>query len=134
MSISHHSLTPVASTWSADGDFSKLPELLEGVRSGKLLGLTDLKLSGCGLTELPPEVSQLKLLEKLDLGGNMLNGLPADFSNLVSLRVLFFLNNRFTSVPEVQRDPIEARGRLISPTDCEGSRCRCSRSCRGWRR
>jgi hypothetical protein len=33
---------------------------LAGIRDGRLLGLTSLDLSGCGLTELPEEVLALK--------------------------------------------------------------------------
>ena len=103
MSKTQYSLAPSVPTtsWSADGNCSKLSELLDGIRSGNLLHLTEVKLSGCGLTELPPEICQLKLLERLDLGGNLLSGLPASFSKLVSLQVLFFLNNRFSFVPKV---------------------------------
>ena len=92
---------PSPSSWSADGNCSNLPELIDGIRSGKLLHLTDLKLAGCGLTEMPPEIGQLTMLEKFDVGGNLLSDLPASFANLISLRILFFLNNRFTAVPEV---------------------------------
>ena len=63
--------------------------------------LTELKLAGCGLTEIPAEFGQLTMLEKFDAGGNSLTDLPASFANLVSLRILFFLNTRFIAVPEV---------------------------------
>ena len=92
---------PSPSSWSADGNCSRLPELIAGIQSGKLLHLTELKLAGCGLTEIPAEISQLTMLEKFDAGGNSLSDLPASFANLISLRILFFLNNRFTAVPEV---------------------------------
>jgi hypothetical protein len=97
----HSPNIPATSSWSADGNCSRLSELLDGIRTGSLLHLTELKLSGCGLTALPPEICQLRMLEKLDLGGNLLSDLPSDFSNLVSLQILFFLNNRFSVVPEV---------------------------------
>jgi Leucine-rich repeat (LRR) protein len=62
-----------------------------------------LDLSGCGLSTIPAEIGALVSLEVLNLGGNPLSdgSLPASFTQLVNLRVLFFLGCDFTSVPEM---------------------------------
>ncbi|MBD2716295.1 serine/threonine-protein kinase [Microvirga sp. STR05] len=74
---------------------------LEELRSGQLAGATRLDLSG-GLTEFPTEIFDLAdSLEILNLSGNALTELPADFGRLRKLRILFCSDNRFTEVPAV---------------------------------
>lgn len=74
---------------------------LERLRSGALAGATRLDLAG-GLTEFPREVFGLAdSLEVLNLSGNALTELPADFWRLSRLRILFCSENRFTRLPEV---------------------------------
>ena len=45
--------------------------------------------------------AQLSHLEELNLGGNKLVDLPDAFCALVSLRILFFLGNSFSTIPAV---------------------------------
>lgn len=78
---------------------------LDALRRGDLAGARELRLAGCGLTELPREVLGLAdTLEVLDLGGNALTELPADFGRLARLRVLFGSNNRFERLPPALGD------------------------------
>lgn len=76
-------------------------ETLAQLRAGKLAGTRRLNLA-CGLREFPREVFDLAdTLEILDLSGNELSALPADFGRLHKLRVLFCSNNQFTELPAV---------------------------------
>lgn len=76
-------------------------ETLAQLRAGKLAGTRRLNLS-CGLREFPREIFDLAdTLEILDLSGNELSVLPADFGRLHKLRIIFCSGNRFTELPEV---------------------------------
>jgi hypothetical protein len=71
------------------------------LQSGELAGATSLKLSE-GLSQFPREIFDLAdTLEKLDLSGNNLSTLPADFGRLHKLKILFCSDNLFTVLPEV---------------------------------
>ena len=77
---------------------------LEQLRSGVLKGATSLSLSE-GLTHFPEEIFELAdTLEILNLTGNKLSELPADFGRLKKLRILFCSDNLFTVLPEVLAD------------------------------
>ncbi|MBS7792757.1 leucine-rich repeat-containing serine/threonine-protein kinase [Roseococcus sp. SDR] len=81
---------------------------LDALRRGDLAGARELRLPHCGLTEFPREIFGLaETLEVLDLGGNALSHLPADFGNLRRLRVLFGSNNRFARLPPALGDCAE---------------------------
>ncbi|BAV04816.1 serine/threonine protein kinase [Filimonas lacunae] len=74
---------------------------LQQLLSGELAGAKRVKLA-CGLTEFPQELFQLAdTLEILDLSGNRLSDLPADFDRLHKLKILFCSDNLFTVFPEV---------------------------------
>lgn len=78
---------------------------LTQLRHGALAGARELRLPGCGLTALPPEVFGLAgTLELLDLSDNALTQLPEDFGRLTRLRVLFCSGNRFDRLPPVLGD------------------------------
>ncbi|UFN48558.1 leucine-rich repeat-containing serine/threonine-protein kinase [Roseomonas sp. OT10] len=80
-------------------------DTLQALRRGDLTGVRELRLSGLGLTELPPEILGLaETLEVLDLGHNALTCLPPDFARLKRLRVLFCSGNRFDRLPSVLGD------------------------------
>ena len=73
---------------------------LERLRAGPSAGIVNLDLSGCGLSELPREVlDHADTLEMLDLSGNLLTDLPADFGRLKRLRRLFCSRNPFDALP-----------------------------------
>lgn len=74
---------------------------LEQLRRGQLAGAARLDLA-CGLTEFPREILDLAdTLEILNLTGNQLRELPADFGRLRRLRILFCSDNLFTELPTV---------------------------------
>ncbi len=72
---------------------------LEELRSGKLNGITRLKLSE-NIKEFPQEIYTLvDSLEILDLSSNHLSALPDDMHRFKKLKIAFFSNNLFTEVP-----------------------------------
>lgn len=74
---------------------------LEDLKSGKLVGLKNLKLA-CNLTEFPEEIITLsETLEILDLSDNQLTTLPHSISQLKKLKIIFFAKNNFTEFPTV---------------------------------
>lgn len=82
---------------AANADAALLAELSAAIARGA----TELDWSNRGLRSLPPGVGGLTRLEKFNLAGNFLEDLPDEFSQLASLRTLFFLNNRFARIPPV---------------------------------
>ena len=52
------------------------------------------------LGQLPDCFGQLKKLENIQLGHNLLRSLPFSFTNLSSLRQITLSNNRFTTIPD----------------------------------
>ena len=76
---------------------------LHALRRGELSGATELRLSG--LSKFPKEIFDLAdTLELLDISGGSLSVLPAEFSRLKKLRVLFCSHNHFTHLPEILAD------------------------------
>jgi hypothetical protein len=76
-------------------------QTLAQLQSGALAGAKKLKLS-CGLTSFPREILGLAdTLEILDLSGNQLSQLPADFGLLKNLKIAFFSDNNFAVFPAV---------------------------------
>ena len=75
---------------------------LDQLESGALAGAREVRLCNQGLTALPPALYALAdTLELLDLSGNQLTTLPADFARFARLRVLFASHNPFTQLPPV---------------------------------
>jgi len=72
---------------------------LAQLRSGELKGIKRLTLSE-NLTSFPEEIFELAdTLEILDLSHNLLTSLPEDINRLTKLKIAFFSNNRFITVP-----------------------------------
>ena len=72
---------------------------LAQLRSGELKGIKRLTLSE-NLTSFPEEIFELAdTLEILDLSNNILSSLPEEINRLTKLKIAFFSNNRFISVP-----------------------------------
>lgn len=71
------------------------------LNAGALNGVSRLQISE-NLTEFPEKILDLaETLETLDLSGNRLSALPADFARLTKLKVLFLSNNEFEVLPSV---------------------------------
>ena len=62
-------------------------------------GAEDLDLDGLGLTALPPEIGQLKSLQRLFLSNNHLTVLPPEIGRLQDLYWLFVYENQLTALP-----------------------------------
>jgi hypothetical protein len=78
--------------------------ILERLRAGALAGATRFDLPA-GTGYFPREIFNLAdTLEILDISGNDLDALPADFARFTRLRILFSSNNRFTRLPDVLGD------------------------------
>ncbi|RPJ72349.1 MAG: GTP-binding protein, partial [Alphaproteobacteria bacterium] len=69
------------------------PEVIE------LKNLTKLSLSQNLLTQLPPEVGELENLTELDLSYNRLTQLPPEIGKLKNLRILNLTRNQLTELP-----------------------------------
>ena len=79
-------------------------QTLQQLKNGELKGIKRLKLSE-ELTEFPLEILELAdTLEILDLSHNRLQTLPCELSRLHKLKIAFFSNNLFTTVPTVFRN------------------------------
>ncbi|BBL25250.1 leucine-rich repeat-containing protein kinase family protein [Comamonas terrigena] len=75
---------------------------LDQLESGALAGAREVRLCNQGLTAIPPALFALAdTLELLDLSGNQLSSLPAEFARFARLRVLFASHNPFTELPSV---------------------------------
>ncbi|MCR0981748.1 leucine-rich repeat-containing protein kinase family protein [Roseomonas populi] len=73
---------------------------LDALRRGDLAGARELRLTGLGLREFPPEILGLAdTLEVLDLGGNALTDLPAGIACLRRLKILFLSGNPMRRLP-----------------------------------
>lgn len=78
----------------------KLSKCLDELKSGKKL--THVDLSNCNLTEFPNELFECKdIIELINMGGNSLSSLPDQFKEFKQLKILFFANNLFETIPEV---------------------------------
>lgn len=77
---------------------------LQQLQSGQLANSTHLKIAE-GLTHFPEAILTLAdTLEILDLSGNQLDSLPANFGCLQQLKILFLSDNRFSELPRVLAD------------------------------
>ncbi len=66
--------------------------------------VTQLDLSGLGITSLPAEIGKLDSLKSLSLRRNELAELPSTMAQLTNLDVVFLDHNRFTALPPVVRN------------------------------
>ncbi len=75
-------------------------ELLKVIEDAKASGVTELDLSGKGLTTLPNELFQLRNLVTLDLSGNLFATLPQEICQLRNLATLDLSGNLFAILPQ----------------------------------
>ncbi|WP_138500060.1 COR domain-containing protein [Nostoc sp. PA-18-2419] len=66
---------------------------------GRLTKLRSLDLRGNQLSSLPGEIRQLTNLQTLDLGFNQLSSLPGEIGQLTNLQTLYLYNNQLSSLP-----------------------------------
>lgn len=64
---------------------------------------TELELFNLGLTQLPPEIGQLRLLMNLSAGGNRLTSLPPEINQLEVLTELNLSHNLFSNLPPLAK-------------------------------
>ncbi|MEH1900945.1 MAG: COR domain-containing protein [Nostoc sp.] len=74
-------------------------ELLQIIEQAARDKVTELNLSGQGLTTLPAEIGQLTNLQSLNLYSNQLSSLPAEFGQLTNLQFLHLIRNQLSSLP-----------------------------------
>jgi Leucine-rich repeat (LRR) protein/PKD repeat protein len=67
---------------------------------GSLPVIQAIYISGNGLTDLPPELSNLTTLQTLDASNNKLNPVPDVLNDIQGLKNLILSNNTITSLPE----------------------------------
>ena len=65
----------------------------------KCLALKKIHISGCSLTEIPPEIGNLVNLETLNLSANRIKVLPKEIGNLVNLKHLDMSSNLLENLP-----------------------------------
>lgn len=76
------------------------------IMHAKEMGLTKISLTPLHqpqlepLTEIPPEVFEVRTLQQLDLQRNALSYIPTDISKLTDLTFLNLDNNKFTYIPD----------------------------------
>ncbi|MBI9018548.1 MAG: hypothetical protein JEZ07_14945 [Phycisphaerae bacterium] len=73
---------------------------LDMIEKAKEDDATHLDLNLLGLSQLPPEIGQLKSLKSLFLYRNNLTSLPVEISNLNSLEKLYIHDNKIKVLPE----------------------------------
>jgi internalin A len=82
-----------------DSAFNKA---LQIIRDAADRGATNLDLSKCQLTSLPPEIALLRDLTSLYLQENQFTSLPTEITQLKNLTVLYVYRNQLTSLqPEI---------------------------------
>lgn len=69
--------------------------------------LKELKLYGNQITEIPPQIANLKNLEKLYLGKNNLKTLPPEIGELKQLKILSVQYNQLESLPSSIENLVE---------------------------
>ncbi|WPD24595.1 MAG: COR domain-containing protein [Candidatus Electrothrix scaldis] len=74
-------------------------EALRRIEEAKEAGATELDLSMEGLTELPPELFQVKNLTMLDLSFNELSSLPLELFQLKTIAELYLNGNQLSRLP-----------------------------------
>ncbi|PHJ69274.1 GTPase [Nostoc linckia z18] len=74
-------------------------ELLQIIEQAARDKVTELDLSGKGLTTLPAEIGQLTNLQTLNLSDNQLSGLAVEFEQLTNLQTLDLSFNQLSSLP-----------------------------------
>mgnify|MGYP001187658034 CR=1 FL=1 len=73
--------------------------VMQLIREAYKKNLTELDLSGNKLTQLPPEIKELKNLTTLYLSFNQLTQLPPEITELKNLTTLILFENQLTQIP-----------------------------------
>jgi internalin A len=75
-------------------------ELLAIIAQAEREGWTELDLSGKGIKEIPPEISNLANLTTLNLSRNQITSIPDAITQLSNLTTLNLSRNQITSIPD----------------------------------
>jgi GTPase SAR1 family protein len=94
-------------------------ETLRRIKEAAETGATELNLIYEELTDLPPELFELKNLTLLDLTGNPLCSLPSEIVRLINLQQLWLINTQLCYLPPeivqlANLQFLELRGNLLS--------------------
>ena len=59
------------------------------IKEARRSGVSELYLSGIGLTSVPDYLAQLAHLQSLDLSGNQISAIPDSLAQLAKLQILY---------------------------------------------
>ncbi len=76
-------------------------ELIEIIEKAAREGVTELDLSGKGITEIPDCIGQLTNLQTLDLGDNQIKKIPKCIGQLTNLEELNLEENNIKKYPTI---------------------------------
>src|ERR1035438_104847 len=70
------------------------------IKEARRSGVSELKLSGLGLTSVPYSLAQLAKLQILTLNGNQISAIPDSLAQLANLQSLYLSGNQISAIPD----------------------------------
>jgi internalin A len=89
----------VGTVSAQEAELSPYEIALQRIEEARVSGATGLSLYDLGLSELPPEIGNLRNLLSLSLSKNSLSSLPSEIGNLSNLQWLNVSDNQLASLP-----------------------------------